>query len=564
MAGPWERFANEKEASAAGPWSNFAGEVGDQPAAPALKEIKPFFGEGDPDSFRQDQVLGRGVLKGAASGFLGLPALAADAAINVGYGAKKLASKTGLVEAPNPENYYGKDGGWLPVSGAVSQTADKALDAAGFARPQSQGERLVSAGFEGAAGGVGGFLAGKVAQAGGGLAAGMASTPAPVQAAAGAAAGVAGQGTAEGMDSELGRTLPDWTPAAVGMATGMATGGFLGRAAQRAQNATHGAAPTRDELRAERDAAYGRARTSGVEVQGPAFARLTDAVRQDLDAAGIYRDIDPGPGATRLLQLFDNSSPSGAPVPMQRVEAVRQAVSRAGRSTDPTEVRVAQIIRERMDDFVERQAQPADFISPTPGAAERAIGDLRQGRRLHGRVKKDTALENALISAEDRAGSTGTGANQQNAQRQDIRKMIRPGSPEARRVGFNAEETAQARSIVRGDPGENLLRGVGKFAPSGPVSAIPSLAGIGAGSAIGGSTGALVGAALPVAGYLAKGAAERIQRGKVDRLSDTIRRGYALPQTSATPGAAAGAVGGFLANDDRQPLRVKVRPKRYR
>lgn len=505
--------------------------------APDSAAFQPIFGSGDADSFRQDQVLGRGVLKGLGTGFLGLPALAADAGRNVAFGAKKLAAKAGLVEAPDPANYYGAGGGYLPTATTLSEGQDKALDAAGFAKPQTAGERLVMAGAEGAAGGVGGFLSGRAAQAVGAPGGFMAATPAPVQAASGAIAGVAGQGTAEAAETPLGKALlPEWAPAAVGLATGVASGGFLGRAASRAGTP---AAPSRADLVDNRDAAYARARGSGVEVQPQAFGRLTDSIRQDLDDAGIFRDLDPGPLARRLLEPFDNSA--GGPVPLDRLEAIRKNVGAASRSADPTEQRVAGIIRSRMDDFIERQAGPADLIEPSAGAGARAVGDLREGRRLHARVRKDTALENALMSAEDRAGSTGSGANLQNAERQDIRKMIRPDSATARKVGFNAEETAQARGIVRGGTGENVLRAVGKLAPTGAVSFIPTLA---ATTALGPQ-----GLALPLAGYLAKGAAERIQRSKVERLGETIRRGSAAPVASGAPGAQAGAVGGFLAGD---------------
>lgn len=525
-------------------------------AKPELQEFKPLFDFGDQSAgHRADQLMGRSVLKGVGSGFLGLAGLGADAAVNAAYGAKKLASKTGLVEAPNPKNYYGKDGGYLPVTSGISNTTERGLDAAGFPKPETAGERVAGAAIEGAAGGVGGFLAGKVAQAGRGLGAFMAQTPAAAQAVSGAAAGAAGAGAAEGMDSPLGRQLPDWTPAAVGIVAGAATGAAGGALQRSLARSAAGEAPTREALAAGRDAAYTRARGSGVEVTQPAFARLHDAIRQDLDAAGIYRDLDPGPAASRLLAPFQNSRDAAAPVPLDRLEGLRKNAGALSTSADPTEQRVAAIIRSRMDDFVNRQAAPADFIEPNAGAAQRALGDLREGRALHARVRKDSALEDALTRTGDRTGRTGSGANLQNVERQEINKLITPGSAQARRVGLNAEETAQAREIVRGSRTENLLRTLGKFAPSGPVSAIPSMAGIGAGAQFGGTTGALIGAATPIAGYLAKGAAERIQRGKVDRLSDTIRRGYAvdLPNTN---GATTGAVGGFLANDDRKPRRA--------
>jgi hypothetical protein len=528
-----------------------------KPAAPAAAdpaEFKPIFdlGQNTAEQIRQDGVLGRGVLKGVGSGFLGLPALASDAAMNAAYGAKKLASKTGLVDAPDPKNYYGTSESFLPATSAVSGGLDAGLDAAGLPKAQTAGERIVAAGAEGIGGGVGGFLAGRTLQVAGnglGKAVGgaLAAEPA-VQAGAGAVGGVAGQATGELADTPLGRGIvPDWAPAAVGMLGGAAAGAGLSRAAQRGAQA---AAPTIDQLTGARDAAYTRARGSGVEVQAPAFARLHDEIRQDLDAAGIFRDVDPGPAASRILQPFTNSVASNAPVPLDRVEAIRKNVGGLGRSLDPTEQRVAGIVRQRMDGFLGSMT-PADVIAPQAGAAERALGDLREGRALHARVRKATALDNALESGELRAGSTGSGANGQNTARQNLRPFVDPTSPKSGRLNLNPEEAAQARAIVQGGAGENMLRGLGKLAPTGAVSAIPSALAVGA-------TGA-TGLAVPAAGYLAKGLSERIQARKVERLRDTVRRGSALPEVSGTAGAARGAAAGFLAGDPGNKRRGRYR-----
>jgi hypothetical protein len=137
----------------------------------------------------------RAVAEAGVKGILGLPALADDAGVNAAYYGKKLLSKTGLVDAPDPAN-YGLDQGSFPATSAVQKIAEAGPDALGLRRPTSAKDRMVSAVGEGALGAAAGVGAGTAlrmipaaARAGGFLA------DAPVaQVASGALSGGAGEG----------------------------------------------------------------------------------------------------------------------------------------------------------------------------------------------------------------------------------------------------------------------------------------------------------------------------------------------------------------------------------
>lgn len=92
-----------------------------------------------------------------------------------------------------------------------------------------------------------------------------------------------------------------------------------------------------------------------------------------------------------------------------------------------------------------------------------ANAPLRQALGDWSSYKKVQEVQKGLTTAEHRAEVSGTGANTQNAVRQEIRKIL---DSDKRLRGFRPEERAQMEKIVAGTLTQNALRTVGKMAPN--------------------------------------------------------------------------------------------------
>ena len=212
---PWDNDpivgAAPKAASADAPWANDpeAKPLTVHGSAPSPLSMLPS-PSSDTGALPDDTTIGgfnvskanalttRTVLQAAVKGVLGLPALADDAGTNAAYYGKKLLSKTGLVDAPDPAN-YGLDQTSFPATGAVGKIAEMGPDALGLRKPTTAKDRIVMAGGEGALGaaiGVGAGAALRMIPGAAGVAASLADAPV-AQVASGALAGTAGQGLAE-------------------------------------------------------------------------------------------------------------------------------------------------------------------------------------------------------------------------------------------------------------------------------------------------------------------------------------------------------------------------------
>src|SRR5690606_18202419 len=156
----------------------------------------------------------------------------------------------------------------------------------------------------------------------------------------------------------------------------------------------------------------------------------------------------------------------------------------------PDEARIASIMKDALDDFVQR-LRPGDVLAGDPIKGASA---LKVARDLWARGSKADAIENLIERARNRAGQF-SGSGYENALRTEFRAFVR----NRRNLrGFTADERAALQRVARGGPIENALRYLGKLAPTGIVSA--ALSG-GAGAAMGGPVGA---AALPALGFLAR------------------------------------------------------------
>jgi hypothetical protein len=284
--------------------------------------------------------------------------------------------------------------------------------------------------------------------------------------------------------------------------------------------------PTADQLRQRAQAAYQAADAADVVFTPQAVTSLRNRVFNDLVGMGYDPALQPGAAAIvrRLDDLHGNN------VSLTGLDSLRKVAGNgyvAGNNSNNRAV--AQIIAA-IDDAV---ANPTtgDVLFGNAAAGSNA---LTEARALWSQLAKANTISEARDSAALRAASTGAGGNIDNATRQNMRRVYENGR------GFTPDENDALLTAIRGTPGQNALRLVGRLAPTGVVSGgIGASIGAGAGSALGGPAGAAVGSfAVPAVGQVAKMTADRVTGNNVQNLLDIIMAGGSRAATQARPNAA--------------------------
>ena len=275
-------------------------------------------------------------------------------------------------------------------------------------------------------------------------------------------------------------------------------------------------APSLGDLQARQSAAYGTVDASPAQLTPQATQALQGRVSGRAAADGM----DPflAPKASRVADRIETlDQPT-----ISEVEKSRRLVGRdvAG-AVDPTERAIGVGMKDEITDYLDNLT-PQDV---TGGDPSEVVSALHEGRDMTRRIKKSQDVNNQLYKAENRAATSGTGGNEVNAIRQNIRQIL--DNPKKRR-GYTKAEIEAMEDIVRGTPTQNALRMMGRFSPT--AGALPAMAGVGAGATLG-----PWGAIPSAAGYLAKGGAEMLTQRSVGKLDELIRNGGPVAAKSLPP-----------------------------
>lgn len=359
----------------------------------------------------------------------------------------------------------------------------------------------------------------------GGMAARGAAEGAAYGAAYGAGAGEGAQGKLEG--------------AAYGAALGAPGGAVLGAVGGKL---TQNKGPSVAALKQQAGAAYDAAENAGVIISKNSFKQFAQDVQRQMADEGIDAMMQPRALAAlkRLTDIDDNVTLKGA-------EILRRVVKNAASSNDPSERRMARIMVERLDDYM-NNLSPADVLG---GNAPAATSALRDARSLWSRASKADSIEELISRARNRS-SQFSGSGYENALRTEFRNLAQ----NAKRLRvYTPDEQAAIRRVANGGPVGNVMRMLGKFAPTGVVSSV--LSG-GAGFGVGGPVGAV---ALPALGFAARqGATAATARNA--NMASALMRGVP-PPTQLSPLAQRLLSAGVATEAQLLPQAVPV-PSRGR
>lgn len=292
-------------------------------------------------------------------------------------------------------------------------------------------------------------------------------------------------------------------------------------------------APTTDEIKAAAQDYYDRFTNAGGVFTQEGLNDLSGAVRNRLGEMGWQPELGPKVGAfNRAMERARRGSgvPSGAEdlnqvATPQQIQNLRRVAGKVAQSNDPTESGYGSAIIDEIDNFL-ANVQPGQYAAP-PGSPTNIGEDLMRGNRLWSQYSKASAVEDALGKAERRAASTYSGGNENNAMRQEMRRVY---ERMLKRGGLSDDETAAFETAIRGSRPENIARGVGKLAASrGGVMSLLNLGGMYA------NPGLMVPLSMTAEG--AKYLGDRLTRRNLEEVSRVIRAGGRRRPVAPPPNA---------------------------
>jgi hypothetical protein len=262
--------------------------------------------------------------------------------------------------------------------------------------------------------------------------------------------------------------------------------------------------PTVAQLSVDAKAAYKRAEDAGVKLSEKSFTGLKDSIVKE-----IGERVDPTlhPDTTAALKRITDTT---GDISLEKLDSLRQIASDAKGAVKPADQALAAKMVETIDEYVDGISAKDVTRGDASGAAA-----LKEARSLYTRQKKGEEIAEVFRRAEIKAGANYTQSGLENALRGEF-KALALNQKKLRR--FNPQERAAIERVAKGGKAENALRFLGKFAPTGIVSA-----------ALGGGLGAMVvgpaGAALPLAGLAGRAAATRMTLRNARNVDEMVRRG---------------------------------------
>lgn len=334
--------------------------------------------------------------------------------------------------------------------------------------------------------------------------AGLASRAARPMATIGAEIGTAlssGAGAAAAQQMFPGNPVAETIGSLAGGFSPMTVSGALRR------KAASNAAPSAEQLQAQKSAAYETADNLGVRYTPQSIQSMNSGVAAAVKKSNISPTRHP-----KAFSFVEDMQQRGADgYTLTELDQLRQEVRRdLLRAPDESERHFGSIILDEIDNFTAKAGQS----EVSSGSAAQGNDAIVSARELNTRWRKTELIEDSLYAANLKAQSTGSGGNINNTIRQAFKTILL--NPK-KRAGFSADEIKQMEKIVDQGIGENALRLIGKLSPEG--NGLMLALGIG-GTAINPAM-----AGFSAAGAVAKALADRGTVGRAAALRAEIARG---------------------------------------
>ena len=294
-----------------------------------------------------------------------------------------------------------------------------------------------------------------------------------------------------------------------------------------------------DEMKATNAEDWATVRASQDSLTPEATARLSPELKAMLER---NRATNPN-----LFPRANATVDDIAALPPKSLYEVEEARRLAGRNvaSNADEAAVGVEMKKTIEDYL-NSLGPQDVRGADP---EAAVALMQKARRGSHQAFKADEIVNKEMRGESRAATTGTGGNEVNATKQNIRTVFdreRDPTLRGKSGGYTPDEMKAMEQVVFGDRFRNIARLLGRMAPSS--GAIP-LAMTGYGGAGGVGLAGLTGnpmLAIPALaggiGEIAKASAEGMTKRDIARLLATIANNGTAPAKSAARTASERAI----------------------
>lgn len=315
----------------------------------------------------------------------------------------------------------------------------------------------------------------------------------------------AGNATLDATGSPLLATIVETAPLAIASILGAK--GAVTKGAKKSPDKAMEKVPTIEELKAESKALYKAVDDAGIKISDESFAQAVDRITKDAMSKGARESLTPKTWAA--LNELKRDAKAGN-LTLQKAEELRRVIKKAQNAADPADLASASRALSQWDNYVNSLSRK----DLSDAAGPETIEYLKAARQLWSRSRKAEVIDDLIDTAQLNAGYF-TGSGYENALRSQFRSLAR--NKKKMRM-FTPDEQAAIRKVATGGPMENMLRYIGKLAPTGVVSAG---IGAGAGFAAGGPLGAM---AVPAAGGIARKLATRSTIKNAEKASETMRK----------------------------------------
>jgi hypothetical protein len=166
----------------------------------------------------------------------------------------------------------------------------------------------------------------------------------------------------------------------------------------------------------------------------------------------------------KVAGAIEELTSQAQPKDWAELQALRKMIKGGQKSVDPEEKRLASILLDEYDNYL-LTVNPSKVVA---GNAKEVGKTWQEARDAYSRMKKAEVFEDILDTAKlDKSKFTMSGA--ENSMAQQLRNLAK--NDKKMRL-FTKEEQDAIRKAAEGGTVQNLLKFVGRFTPTGPVSAI--------------------------------------------------------------------------------------------
>jgi len=262
-------------------------------------------------------------------------------------------------------------------------------------------------------------------------------------------------------------------------------------------------APSAQELAQTSKNLFTTAKESGVELNAKDFATNMASIGKELRSEGYDPRLYP-----KLSVALDEMTQAGIPKDFQELSTLRKFIQGAQKSADPDERRLATILKDDFDNYVSNIPE-----SSVVGGSKEGLAAWKEARNTYSRLSKSEVFTDMLENAQlDKSKFSMSGI--ENSLAQQLRQLAK--NDKKMRL-FTAEEQEAIKKAAKGGAGQNVLRFIGKFAPTSAVSSIPAL--------LTTSVSGPLGLSLTAASMGARVGATQMRKADVNKLAAIMRAG---------------------------------------